>query len=91
MNQSPSSGGRNSGTRCGGSLPRGGGSSLAFACGPGEVAYVVVDAAFNESFWSPSLVDWRVERSAAMPARFARRPLVLLDDGRWVVAAEPRP
>lgn len=67
----------------------GGSSALAIACGPGEVAYVAVDAALNESFWSPALLDWRIERSAAMPERFARRPLVLMDDGQWTAEAEP--
>lgn len=67
----------------------GGSSTLTFACRAGEVAYLVIDAASNESFWRPELVDWRIERSAAMPAPFARRPLVLMDDGQWQVAAEP--
>ncbi|HEX9182610.1 MAG TPA: hypothetical protein VF876_05050 [Burkholderiales bacterium] len=67
----------------------GGSSSMTFACRAGEVAYLVIDAASNESFWRPALVDWRIERSAAMPAPFARRPLVLMDDGQWQVEAEP--
>jgi hypothetical protein len=68
----------------------GGSSALAFACRAGEVAYLVVDAASDQNFWRPALVDWRIERSAAMPARFARRPLVLMDDGQWYVEPEPR-
>lgn len=68
-----------------------GSTVLALACGAGEVAYLVVNAASDESYWRPALVDWRIERSAAMPARFARRPLVLMDDGQWQAEAEPRP
>ena len=67
----------------------GGSSTLAFACRAGEVAYLVVDAASDQNFWHPALVDWRIERSPAMPARFARRPLVLMDDGQWHAEAEP--
>jgi len=53
------------------------------------LTYLVVSASSNESFWYPALVDWQVERRDAMPARFMRRPLVLLDDGKWFVDAEP--
>ena len=67
----------------------GGSSALAFACRAGEVAYLVVDAGSEQSFWRPALVDWRFERSAAMPAPFARRPLVLMDDGQWHAETEP--
>jgi len=69
----------------------GGSSDVALACRPGEVVYLAIDAASRKSAWRPELVDWRSERSAAMPERFARRPLVLMDDGQWLVEAEPRP
>jgi len=67
----------------------GGRNSLPFVCRPGEVAYLVIDASSNESFWHPALVDWRVDRSDTLPECFAQRPLVLLDDGRWYVEEEP--
>jgi hypothetical protein len=69
----------------------GGSSSVALTCQPGEVIYLVIDAASNESRWRPALEDWRIEQSPSMPERFARRPLVLLDDGQWYVEADPRP
>jgi hypothetical protein len=65
--------------------------SLALACRPGEVGYVVIHASLRDRFWRRQLTDWRFERSDAMPASLARRPLVLLDDGRWLVDAEPAP
>lgn len=67
----------------------GGSSTLAFTCRTGELAYLVVDAASDQNFWRPALVDWRIERSSAMPSRFARRPLVLMEDGQWHAEAEP--
>jgi hypothetical protein len=69
----------------------GGSSTVALACQPGEVLFLTVDAATGKSTWRPELVDWRSEHGAAMPARFARRPLVLMDDGQWAVEAEPQP
>ncbi len=69
----------------------GGRASLSHTCRPGEVTYAVINASSNDSFWSPALVDWQIIRSHAMPDRFARRALVLLDDGRWQVDAEPGP
>lgn len=66
-------------------------TSLSFACVPGEVTSVVIDAASKEGFWKQELVDWRVERNAALPERFARRALIVLDDGQWYVDAEPGP
>jgi hypothetical protein len=67
----------------------GGRASLKFTCGPGAVIYLVIDASSNESYWSPALVDWQIDQSDAMPERFVRRPLVVLDDGQWYVDAEP--
>lgn len=63
----------------------GGSSSLKVVCRPGEVTYVVISASSNKSFWNPALVAWQVNQSDAMPKSFARRPLVLLDDGQWYV------
>lgn len=54
-------------------------------CRPNSVSYWVVTASDNGSFLRHALVDWQVERADAMPARFARRPLVLIDDGQWYV------
>jgi len=65
----------------------GGRTSVNFVCRPGEVTYLVIRASSNESFWNPALVDWQIDRSDMMPERFARRPLVLLDDGQWYVDA----
>lgn len=56
-----------------------------FACRPNSVSYWVVAASDNGSFMHHALVDWQVERADAMPARFSRRPLVLIDDGQWYV------
>lgn len=67
----------------------GGRSSLKFVCRPGEVTYLVVSASNNGRFLNPALVDWQIDRSDTMPERFARRPLVLLDDGQWYVDANP--
>jgi len=67
----------------------GGNASVSFVCRPGEVTYLVVNASDNGSFVGRALVDWQIDRSDAMPERFARRPLVLLDDGQWYVDAEP--
>jgi hypothetical protein len=67
----------------------GGSTALQFACRPGEVTYMVISASGNESFWRPALVDWQVNRSDTMPESFARRPLVLMDDGQWYVDANP--
>lgn len=64
-------------------------SSLTFTCLPGELTYLVISASSNEIFWNPVLVDWRIDRSDMMPERFARRALVLLDDGQWYVDADP--
>jgi hypothetical protein len=36
-----------------------------------------------------ALVVWQFDRTDTMPERFARRPLVVLDDGQWHVDAEP--
>jgi hypothetical protein len=69
----------------------GGKSSLALACRPGEVTYAVINASSNNSFWSPALVDWQIDRSDTLPERFARRALVLLDGGEWYTDAEPGP
>jgi hypothetical protein len=66
-------------------------ASMRLACRPGAVTYVVIDAATKEGFWKQELVDWRIERSDALPERFARRALILLDDGQWYVDAEPGP
>jgi len=65
----------------------GGKASLRLVCLPGEVTYVVLNASSNKSFWNPRLVDWQINRSDKMPECFARRPLVLLDDGKWYVDA----
>jgi hypothetical protein len=59
------------------------------ACRPHSVSYWVVTASDNGSFMHHALVDWQVERADAMPARFSRRPLVLMDDGQWYVEPEP--
>jgi hypothetical protein len=60
-----------------------------FACRPNSVSYWVVTASDNGSFMHQALVDWQVERVDTMPARFSRRPLVLMDDGQWYVEPEP--
>ncbi len=67
----------------------GGKGSLNFACRPGDVTFLVVNASDNGSFMQRALVDWQIDRTDTMPERFARRPLVLLDDGQWYVDAEP--
>lgn len=67
----------------------GGRASVKFTCGPGAVIYLVIDASSNKSYWSPALVDWQIDQRDAMPERFLRRPLVVLDDGQWYVDAEP--
>ena len=67
----------------------GGKNSLKFACRPGDVTYLVINASDNGSFIKRTLVDWQIDRTDTMPARFARRPLVLLDDGQWYVDTEP--
>jgi hypothetical protein len=56
-----------------------------FTCRPNGLSYWVVTASDNRSFMRHALVDWQVERADAMPARFSRRPLVLIDDGKWYV------
>jgi hypothetical protein len=61
-----------------------------FACRPRSVSYWVVSASDNGSFMHHALVDWHVERAETMPARFSRRPLVLMDDGQWYVEPEPQ-
>ena len=67
----------------------GGTHSLRFECRPGEVSYLIISASVNKSFWNPTLVDWQIDRNNMMPERFARRPLVLIDDGQWYVDTEP--
>lgn len=67
----------------------GGKTSLNFTCHPGELTYLTVNATDNENFMNRALVDWRIDRTNAMPEPFRRRPLVLLDDGQWYVDAEP--
>jgi hypothetical protein len=67
----------------------GGSAAFTFACRPGEVIYLVVNATDNGHFMKRALVDWQIERADTMPERFARRPLVLLDDGHWYLDAEP--
>ena len=64
-------------------------TSLKFACRPGAVTYLVIDASSVERFWKTELVDWRIDLSDTMPERLARRALVVLDDGQWYVDAEP--
>jgi hypothetical protein len=64
-------------------------TSLNFKCRPGEIIYLTIHASSNESFWRPALVDWRIDQDATMPERFARRPMVIMDDGKWVIDAEP--
>jgi len=67
----------------------GGSAASRVACRPGDVSYLVVNATDNASFMKRTLVDWQFDRTDTMPERFARRPLVLMDDGQWVVDAEP--
>ena len=62
-------------------------TAMNFVCRPGEVTYFAIWASSNESFWKPALVDWHIDRSDIMPERFARRPLVILDDGQWYIDA----
>lgn len=69
----------------------GGSHALHLNCQPGERRYLVIDAAANAGVMNRSLVDWQVDRQPTQPDRFARRPLVLLDDGVWQVDPEPRP
>jgi hypothetical protein len=54
----------------------GGEHEVSLACRPGEIKYLVLSAT--------DLLD-------DMPDRFARRPLVLLYDGRWFLGAEHPP
>lgn len=67
----------------------GGETSWSFGCRAGDVIYAVIGAKDNESFWRPALVDWRIERSDALPQPWAQRALVLVDDGQWYVDVEP--
>jgi hypothetical protein len=67
----------------------GGTHSLRFTCRSGEVTCLVVSASDNGKFMTRALVDWQIDQTDTMPERFARRPLVLLDDGQWYVDAEP--
>jgi hypothetical protein len=69
----------------------GGKGAMKFACRPGEVSYLVIHVSAEEGFWRQALVDWRFERREAMPEPFARRALVLVDDGQWQADAEPGP
>jgi hypothetical protein len=66
-----------------------GSGSSQLACRPGDVTYLTIDAFSDESFWRKALVDWQITQSNAMPEYFKGRGLVLLDDGRWYVDAEP--
>jgi hypothetical protein len=63
--------------------------AIQFACRPGEVAYLTIDALDNGRFMNRALVDWRVERADTLPPRYTRRPLVILDDGAWQIETEP--
>ena len=67
----------------------GGRHALKFACHAGDVSFLVVNATDNGSFMKHALVDWVVKRAEVMPEQFARRPLVLVDDGKWYADAEP--
>lgn len=66
----------------------GGTAALALNCRPGDVSYVMINATDNGSFLHRSLVDWQIEQMDTMPEPFARRPLVLMDDGQWYVDGE---
>jgi len=67
----------------------GGAHSFSFTCCSGKVIYMIVSASDNESFLNRVLANWQIEQTDNMPESFARRPLVLLDDGKWYVDAEP--
>jgi hypothetical protein len=68
-----------------------GAATIRQSCTSGEIAWLTVDAAANTGFWRQSLEDWRTDRTAAMPASLARRPLVLMDDAAWYVPPDPAP
>ena len=66
-----------------------GSASVELSCQPGAVTYLVIHATAQDGFWRRKLVEWRFERSGTMPERYARRALVLVDDGRWHADVEP--
>ena len=63
--------------------------AMKFTCVPGEVTYLVVNATVTGGLTAQALVEWQIDRRGALPERFARRPLVLMDDGQWHVDPEP--
>jgi len=67
----------------------GGAHSLMLACRPGEITYFVINASHNGSFMNPALVDWQIQQTDTMPELFARRPLVILNEGQWYMDVEP--
>jgi hypothetical protein len=66
-----------------------GSASATVACRPGDVITLTLDAVLEATFWHKSLVDWQITPSTTLPVRFARRALVLIDDGKWTVENEP--
>ncbi len=60
-------------------------TSFRFSCAPGAVLYLEISAARAGSSDSKPPTPWRLEVMAAMPEHFMRRPLVVLDDGQWLV------
>lgn len=67
----------------------GGRHTLPFSCRAGAVSYLTINATDDGKLMNRALVNWNVVRTETMPTRFARRPLVLVDDGKWYVDAEP--
>ncbi|QSX34996.1 hypothetical protein JYB87_07200 [Shewanella avicenniae] len=64
----------------------GGQGALSLNCAQGEMIFVTIHASSNESFWRPELIDWRFDITNTLPEHFMRRPLVMMDDGKWYVS-----
>lgn len=64
-------------------------ASTALVCRPGEVTWLTIDVKLEETFWHRNLTGWQITQSSVMPQRFARRSLVLIDDGQWYAGTEP--
>lgn len=59
-------------------------SEFQFSCAQATVTYLEISAATGMAGGKPP-TPWRFQAMDAMPERFLHRPLVVLDDGKWLL------
>ncbi len=61
-------------------------ASRKLSCEAGDVLYLQLDVTGTAE---DKTIAWKFDQWQVMPAAFAKRPLVLVHDGEWLVKAEP--